>query len=71
VKESRMSRQEIGEEAAWLHDNGLHPERVVKALNRSGGAIAKALAQVGRHDLTRHYHNLNKAGTRIGDDDDE
>ncbi len=68
-----MSRQEIGEEAAWLHDNGLHPDRVVKALNRSGSTIAKALAQIGRHDLTRHYINLNAEGKRRGqgDDDDE
>lgn len=73
VSEPRMTREELGHEAAWLHDNGLHPERVIKALGRHGSTIAKALWAVGRNDLMRFYVNRDKTGTipdRYGDDDE-
>lgn len=46
-----LTREEIVEETVWLLDNGMSPYYIPTALNKSPGALYKALWRAGRKDL--------------------
>lgn len=60
-----MTMEEVGHEVVWLVNGGLHPEMILKALNRSGRRIQYALRAIDRDDLSHLFENYASGGKPV------